>query len=333
MNNTLPKFLTGQRVKLQDVIPLQYPFSMFIESAATCNLRCKFCFHGNREELARNKVSLGLMDMGTYKKIIADLKSSGKSLKVLYLFNRGEPLLNKHLPEMVAIAKDNGVAETISITTNAILLNKGMADALVDAGIDSVRISIEALSADGYKENCGVRVDFTKLVEQIQYFYAIKGSCYLYIKAIKELLSPDEQTRFLEIFESCADECFLENMQPLWHQSSPDYGEQPLSQLDFLGIKKKETQVCPHVFFKFAINWKGDILPCANDYLDQYVLGNISNTSVLDAWGSEGMNRLRRINLKKQRESLPLCQGCVAPTACSVDDIDDYAEMLLQRIA
>lgn len=44
---------------------------------------------------------------------------------------------------------------------------------LVDTGIDMVRISVEALTAEDYKEICDVSIDFEKFVDNIRDLYEV----------------------------------------------------------------------------------------------------------------------------------------------------------------
>jgi MoaA/NifB/PqqE/SkfB family radical SAM enzyme len=45
------------------------------------------------------------MKMDLYKKIIDDMKKFEHPIKVLRLYKDGEPLINKHFPEMISYAK------------------------------------------------------------------------------------------------------------------------------------------------------------------------------------------------------------------------------------
>jgi MoaA/NifB/PqqE/SkfB family radical SAM enzyme len=66
----------------------------------------------------------------------------------------GEPLLNKDLPRFIAHLKERG-AEVL-FNTNAILLDQPRGDALVAAGLDELRVSIDAVTPELYAQLRGV---------------------------------------------------------------------------------------------------------------------------------------------------------------------------------
>ena len=66
----------------------------------------------------------------------------------------GEPLLNKELPRFVAHLKERS-AEVL-FNTNAILLDQKHGDALVEAGLDELRVSLDAVTPELYSQLRGV---------------------------------------------------------------------------------------------------------------------------------------------------------------------------------
>lgn len=69
-------------------------------------------------------------------------------------FTGGEPLLRRELPEMIALAKrTHGIAD-VAITTNASLLARRL-DALLDAGLDRINVSLDAAEAEAFREATG----------------------------------------------------------------------------------------------------------------------------------------------------------------------------------
>jgi MoaA/NifB/PqqE/SkfB family radical SAM enzyme len=75
-------------------------------------------------------------------------------LERVVLHGIGEPLLNKELPRFVAHLKQRG-AEVL-FNTNAIPLNRQRGDALVAAGLDEMRVSLDAVTPELYARLRGV---------------------------------------------------------------------------------------------------------------------------------------------------------------------------------
>jgi len=60
-------------------------------------------------------------------------------------------LINKDIPVMVKMAKDAEIAERVEIISNGSLLDKTMSDRLIEAGLDTLRISLQGLNSKNIK--------------------------------------------------------------------------------------------------------------------------------------------------------------------------------------
>lgn len=107
---------------------------MYIEPTNACNLQCKTCVRSTWNEPE------GFMSLETYRSLIEDLRTFS-SLKKISLWGIGEPLFHPDIVEMVALAKSLGVFT--QMITNARLLDEAMAVNLIDAGLDSIVISVD----------------------------------------------------------------------------------------------------------------------------------------------------------------------------------------------
>lgn len=65
-------------------------------------------------------------------------------------FTGGEPLLRNDIAELVRTAKDTVGIETVSLTTNGVLLHKHL-DGLRKAGLDALNLSIDTLDRERYR--------------------------------------------------------------------------------------------------------------------------------------------------------------------------------------
>ena len=101
-----------------------------------CNYKCSYC-----DPLGiGQKDPLGTISVTDVAKVVEVAHSLGmNSLR----FTGGEPLLRKELTEMIRHAKSTGI-EDVAITTNASLLKRRLPE-LIDAGLDRVNISLDAL--------------------------------------------------------------------------------------------------------------------------------------------------------------------------------------------
>ncbi|MCM8761092.1 MAG: radical SAM protein [Candidatus Omnitrophica bacterium] len=139
-------------------IPVMYrkfeisPTSCNIMLTNRCNLRCVMC--GQWREKARRELSTE-----EWKRIIDDLRRNG--FRNIH-FTGGEPLLRADLVKLVDYANEKGM--TVGMTTNGILLTNRLLDELMEAGLRSMALSMDAVGQD-YDNIRGVAGSFQKLAD------------------------------------------------------------------------------------------------------------------------------------------------------------------------
>ena len=127
------------RHNLKGVSLLSSPLSIFVELSNKCNLRCAHCYtkSGNLQDRAQcDEIEISIFD----------LLSDASQLGVLSAgFGGGEPTLDKSLSRYVAYCTDRHIKTSIS--TNGVLVNKGLVSSLRNAGLGIAQISIDGPSA------------------------------------------------------------------------------------------------------------------------------------------------------------------------------------------
>ncbi len=326
-----PRIELENRTKLEEVIPIEVPFLVFLDPADICNFQCKFCPTGNRALIKKIKRNSGLMDFDLYKKIIDDLCELEKPIKVLRLYKDGEPLLNPKFADMVRYAKERGCALQVDTTTNGSLLNPKKNIELVEAGLDKIHISLEGLSDEFYKEFSGYKINFDKLVENIRHFYEHKKNCVVSIKTVGDNLSEEEKDRFFNIFGDITDHIFIEHVAPCWPKFEMS-GVIPNSEVGIYGQEIKEVDVCPYIFYSLSINSDGKVSLCFLDWSRELIVGDVKTESFKNIWNGETLFNYRKMHLMKRRKDHPICEACGQLSHCLPDDIDPFADMLLERL-
>jgi len=79
----------------------------------------------------------------------------------------GEPMLVKHLPRMVSYLKQRGVY--VLFNTNGTVLNERNGRALIEAGLDELRVSLDAANAKTYREIRGKNF-FSRILTNVRTF-------------------------------------------------------------------------------------------------------------------------------------------------------------------
>ena len=116
------------------------PHNLYLEVTNRCNLKCKACilYQGSWE--SQRDVTCDEL---------VRITDQLPALERIALHGIGEPLLNDELPAMIRRLKDRNVV--VLFNTNGILLDERRQNELADAGLDELRISLDAADAQGYK--------------------------------------------------------------------------------------------------------------------------------------------------------------------------------------
>ncbi len=332
--NIKPRIQLENRPALQEHIPLAVPFIINVDPSDKCNLLCRFCPTGDhelmRETPGRNH---GPMGLDLFRKIVSDICTFPRPIKVLRLYKDGEPLSNPHFANMVKCAKDSGCCQVVDTTTNAVLLNKEKADGIIRAGLDRMNISIYGMSKDQYQKFSGRDVSFEKLVENIRYLHEIRGKCKILIKINGDAISDDNRRMFYETFGDICDEIFVEHIMSCW----PDFdieshGVTANPLVGIYGQPINEVLVCPYIFYSFSINSSGMASACFLDWQRNLIIGDVKTESVPDIWNGARMRAHQLLMLRGERNSHPTCWNCDQLRRGMPDNIDFYRETLLSRL-
>ena len=144
---------------------LPLPSVILIENTNCCNARCVMC---PRETLTRKR---GFMEFGLFEKIIREVSSASRK-PVVHLHGFGEPLLDESLPERIMLAKTCGIKHTY-IVTNASLLFPETARKIIDAGLDTMKISFYGTDEESYHAIMR-RLDFEVALHNVREFVRIR---------------------------------------------------------------------------------------------------------------------------------------------------------------
>ena len=107
-----------------------HPFCISFEITKRCNARCKHChLHGLKDGKLASAREYGAL--------------SEKLHPVVAQISGGEPLLRKDVEEIIRAIRRPGRAPVIVLTTNGLLLTREKLQRLIDAGVDSISLSLD----------------------------------------------------------------------------------------------------------------------------------------------------------------------------------------------
>lgn len=119
---------------LRGAIRKDSPLYVQFAVSKNCDLRCRMC---QAVESRRDEQELALRDIEKIAEVLAELSAG------VLVLTGGEPLLRKDLPQIVEAFTKRGI--TVRLQTNATLATERRVEALVDAGLSEVTISLDTL--------------------------------------------------------------------------------------------------------------------------------------------------------------------------------------------
>lgn len=327
-----PRINLEGRTLLQNVIPMETPFVLFVDPASACNFQCTFCPTGDRELIKDTGRYQGRMHFELFQKIIDDLAYFPDQIKVLRMYKDGEPLLNNHFAAMVKYAKQSGRVPYIDTTTNGTLITPERMEPIIAAGLDKINISVDGMSPEQYKKFTKFNFKFNQFVENIQWLYQHKAQCEIVIKIPGELISDAERQVFYDTFGDYCDRIFIENFAPCW----PEFDVEERTGFKITqGIYQQPitpTDTCPYIFYAMSVNADGLVSSCFLDWGRKLIVGDTRTHNLREIWNSDAFNRLRIQHLEGTRMHNPVCSQCGQLTHCLPDNIDAYRQELLPKL-
>ena len=311
--------------------PTRGPAKLAWEVSERCNSRCLTC---TRRDAAPDELST---DEGLT--LIRDAFALG----VLSLsFSGGEPLLRHDLSELVREASNLGLHTSIS--TNGLLLRGDMAEALLNAGLCTVYLSLDGLEAT-HDRIRGVPGGFRKVTEAAAHL-AGKGRPRVFYnttisranlrefpgiaaRAVADrvdgltvqpaqvatavglvpdpdlVLSPDDADELERVLETVGTRYpRLIPLPPRYLTAMPDFVRRPALSLEV---------PCVAGILHGVVGSRGDVFPCPVEFAS---MGSVRGSSLRAIWWSDHARDLRR---RIARGEHPPCWfNCVVPASLAL---------------
>jgi radical SAM protein with 4Fe4S-binding SPASM domain len=306
---------TTKRQDLADILPLEMPLALHLETTNRCNFRCTMCplSFDDWESTVGGIIN---MSLELHQKIVDDLRAlgHGTKLRALKLYGEGEPFIDPFLIEKIKISRP--IADRIEITSNGSALTEQKARALLDAGLDYLRVSIYSVDAERHKRVTQSKVPPERIRQNIETFRRLRDEAglrkpFLYVKMIDTCT--EENQRFLELFRPIADEAVIESPMN-WNSfekrdllGSFYQGVDPSKVKPLTGEPK---QVCAYPFYSLVIKANGDVVACCVDWNKNTRVGNVRDNTFAEIWFGEDLREFRRMHFERRKDQNQSCGNC-----------------------
>ena len=280
------------------------PVRLWIETSARCNLACRLCV--NKDIDAFHK---GDMDFGLFKKIIDEADDYVSDVN---LFHRGEPLLNKNIVEMVQYAHDKNIKTRIH--TNGTLLNNGLSEMLIRAGLNFISFSVDGYTQETYEKN-RINAKYDSTMENILDFLKIKKQLgiktpftVVQVMEFDENLSKEEfqsqKTKFIKRFDGLG-------LDKLAIRTPHNWG----GLLEIAGLRKidrKNDKLIPCTFpwYSITVFYDGMAHLCPQDFGGEILLGDLNKESLKEIFNNDVIRAVRNRFKNRDVKDLSPCNNC-----------------------
>jgi MoaA/NifB/PqqE/SkfB family radical SAM enzyme len=147
-----------ESVQADSDVPEREPVCLYLETTNRCNLLCTTCPRTYAELEPPADMSWEL-----FTSIVDQIPQLTRAV----LHGVGEPMLVKNLPRMVRYLKDRDTY--VLFNTNGTVLNEKNGRALIQAGLDELRVSFDAASPETYRAIRGKNY-FNRILKNVRAF-------------------------------------------------------------------------------------------------------------------------------------------------------------------
>ena len=288
------------------------PTSLSIEPTTSCNLRCPECPSGLRSFTRPT----GMLNVDHACQWIDEL---APWLTYVNLYFQGEPLLHPKLDQLMAQCHRHGIYSSTS--TNAHHLTEAKCQALIDAGLNRLIVSIDGLTQETYA-SYRVGGTLSKVMEGTQNMVEAKRQRGRGPHLVWQFLvvGPNEHELpdLLEAASACGvDEVEIKTAQlddpqdghPLLTEAAAHrrYDRDPIT--GQWTLRNALEDACWRMWQGAVLTWDGRVVPCCFDKDAHHVMGKLGDQSMAEIWHNEAYAAFRR-TLFADRAGIPMCTNC-----------------------
>lgn len=279
-----------------------------LETTNACNLRCITCPTGC-ENISTSK---GFMSFDLFRNLVDQAASFKAIIIVLHL--GGEPLLHKELPRMVKLVKDKGM--DVDFSSNGMLLTEEKSNALIEAGLDSIRVDFSPHKDEFERIRKGASWELVR--DNLLHLLKLKkklGRATPFVRLQNVVMNESGD------FDHSAD---IQSIREIFrglplddicgfaiHAWGGKFAQNHAQESQYQKIHdQKFYYPCPHLWSQINVTWDGKVVACCRDIMSEYVAGDANKNSLLKIWNDKPLVELRKILARGDYQQIDLCRNC-----------------------
>ena len=325
--------VTGDQLSVTPAVPKD----MLFDLTNGCNHACYFCNNPHQQR----KISRMPKDLGF--RIMQEAFDAG--VEEIGFYNTGDPFVSTDLADFVGEADRIGY-RYIYMTTNGALATPSRAKKVIDAGLDSIKFSVNAGSRQTYKTVHG-KDDWDKVIAHItwisEYRKTLERPFYIAISYVQTLLTEPEAEAFKEAYSSLVDEIVIYDCHDQVGQMT---GTEEMLAANHMPLRNEMySGICSSPFKRAHITSEGYITLCCVEYENYAAVEDLREMSFTDSWNSPRFQKMRKKHIDGDLGGT-ICDGCwfgnkgtfepvnsaLASTADFKRTLEDQVEMARDRL-
>jgi radical SAM protein with 4Fe4S-binding SPASM domain len=313
--------LKGQKVereyileKMEEYRSLE-PVVYNIETTNACNMRCEMC---PRTTMMTRPIETMSSDL--FEKIIHQLKpwndqewktwedfvqlKYGISKndvsennfflyvipKVIVLHGYGDPLLDKNIPDYVALMTRQGLHSYFSC--NPANINMERTIRTFENGLDYIKYSIESVDDLRHKEVRGQKSNFTESYKNILKLLDLKSQRNFKTTIVITMINlnkswqQEEFEKLKDAFKGMDAYVYLKSQDQMWYEDN----RQQTASIHWI-------EFCQFPWSSMTIKSNGESVECVEDFNNEIILGDAKNQTLSEIWNGEKYKKFRNDHL------------------------------------
>ncbi len=297
-----------------------HPVALFLDPATACNLRCPFCPTGN----GASEIEPEIMTRETFYKIVSNLRVN--YLEKVYLYNWGEPLLNKHLAEFIGYFHDRGRETSISTNLSVKDYDDKYMEELVSSGLTEMDVSIDGASQETYGRY-RIRGDLDRIIRNMKKIHEVKKALgsetpLVRYKMLLNKINQHEIEKARSLAEECGAEFYLpehfwcpDELRDEWVADSvkENYGGVAPTSVSMTRTETIHTE-CRQLWETVLVGANGDVYPCCIVFKASQRVGNLTEEHIDTIRNNYMMEQMRRYACDTSVTDLDFDNHCVGCT-------------------
>ena len=301
------EYLLQKMEEIRDPQPVMYN----IETTNACNMRCEMCprttmmtrpVETMKKDLFEKIISQlrpwTVQEWKTWEKFVGEKYKIQKDEmnenhyflyvipKVIVLHGYGDPLLDKNIPDYVAMMTKQGLLSYFSC--NPANINMERTIRTFENGLNYIKYSVESVDDIRHKEVRGQRSNFTESYENILKLLDIKSQRNLKTTIVITMINLnkpwqyEEFEKLKEAFKGLDVYIYLKSQDQQWYEDNKQKTES-IHWIEF----------CQFPWSSMTIKSNGESCECVEDYDNEIILGDSKTKSLYDIWNGEKYKQFR----------------------------------------